>query len=81
MNEMPPHNRFPYGTRDVSDPSARCAECGRHVQETDDEGLCSRCAMPEPERLRCRSCGGLWDEPKLSPDGVCPLCQQELEER
>ncbi len=36
---------------------------------------------PEPERLACRQCGRPWDEPRLSPDGVCPLCQADLEER
>ncbi len=35
----------------------------------------------EPERLRCRSCGGIWDEPKLNADGVCPDCVLELNER
>ncbi len=35
----------------------------------------------EPERLACRQCGKPWDEPRLSPDGVCPLCTADLDER
>ncbi len=35
----------------------------------------------EPERLACRQCGKAWDEPRLSPDGVCPMCREALEER
>ncbi len=37
--------------------------------------------VPEPEQLLCRQCGRRWDEPRLSPDGVCPLCLADLEER
>ncbi len=65
MSDLPPHDRFPYGL----DPE-------RPRPWLDDEP-----DAREPERLRCRSCGGIWDEPKLNADGVCPFCVLELNER
>ncbi len=57
----------------ISDPTPR---------RTDDDGFePHRAGDDEPERLACRQCGKLWDEPRLSPDGVCPFCQEDLEER
>ncbi len=65
---------LPNGVRhgDVSDPTPRPWLDDEQPHHAGDD---------EPERLACRQCGKPWDEPRLSPDGVCPLCLRELEER
>ncbi len=67
---LPPHHRFPYG-HDESD----------HQRPWLDDEQPHRAGDDDPERLACRQCGRHWDEPRLSPDGVCPLCRADLEER
>ncbi len=74
MSDLPPHDRFPYGLDPERPRPWLDDEPPHHAGDDEPDAR-------EPERLRCRSCGQVWDEPKLNTDGVCPFCVLELNER
>ncbi len=65
------------------DDAPECPHCGKlpHLTNCPDSHCEPDPRNAESEHLRCRSCGGIWDEPKLNADGVCPMCVLELNER
>ncbi len=81
-DECPHCGKLPHLT---NCPDSHCEPDPRNavVPEPDDDEQWGKwwCVPDEPKRLRCRSCGGIWDEPKLNADGVCPNCVLDLNER